>query len=451
MFAILLWALAACGGGESEPSVISTPTEAPTPTAQPSPTPTQTPAQPSALDKESILALGTENLTELVTSSPELMTCISERLGFAALMELAQREPSQEEVDQLVPCFEQAGIDSASSAAATPAKESAPRLTAPDGIPWYEGPLFDSHMHMIGLSNSFYGDRFTTDDVRQMMDRNDIRAGVGFYMPPITGRQSEVDQLLGYVDDLDDRMVALLMPTPFDFGIDTGFMGFANGTYSRSLLEPLYPPQGTMEGFGEIAYYTDHFGQLQPEGPEMDAVYPLVAEVGGIVMIHPRTGQTAEQFASVISKYPEIKFLFHGTNSRYGDEGEGTAILELLSDYDFENVFYTLDTASILETPDYPGTLQMDPESAEEFVGAMNDLGVQELAELAFEEYGQIIIDHPDRTMWATDVLNSWHFEDAGIDMLVDFSRRFIAMLPENIQGKFAFSNAWDTFNGYLD
>ena len=60
LFAILLWALAACGGGESEPSVISTPTEAPTPTAQPSPTPTQTPAQPSALDKESFLTLGEE-------------------------------------------------------------------------------------------------------------------------------------------------------------------------------------------------------------------------------------------------------------------------------------------------------------------------------------------------------------------------------------------------------
>ncbi len=103
-------------------------------------------------------------------------------------------------------------------------------MTAPDGIRWYEGPLFDSHMHMIGLSNSFYGDRFTTDDVRQMMDRNDIRAGMCFYMPPITGRQSEVDQLLGYVEDLDDRMVALLMPTPFDFGLDTVFMGFANGS-----------------------------------------------------------------------------------------------------------------------------------------------------------------------------------------------------------------------------
>ena len=168
-------------------------------------------------------------------------------------------------------------------------------------------------------------------------------------------------------------------------------------------------------------------------------------------MIHPRGGQTAQQFAAVITQYPEITFLFHGTNSQYDDAGEGTAILGLLNDYDLGNVYYTLDTASILNSPVYSGTLQMDPESAEEFVSVMNDLGVQDLAERAFEEYGQIIIDHPDRTMWATDVINSWHFEDAGIDMLVDFSRRFIAMLPEEIQEKFAFSNAWDTLNGYLD
>ena len=455
LFSVSLLAAVACGGGTTVQPPTPTPADALTPSATRTPPPTSVPADTQeaaqAADAASILALGTENLTELVTSSPALMSCIAERLGFSSLMELAQREPSQDEVDQMVPCFLEGGVTGAMSVPEPPAKESAPVLTAPEGIPWYKGPLFDSHMHMIGLSNSFYGDRFTTDDVRRMMDRNDIRAGVGFYMPPVTGRESEVDQLLGYVDDLSDRMVALLMPTPFDFGLDTGFLGFANGTYSRTLLEPLFPPQGSMEGFGEIAFYTDHFGQLQPDGPEMNEVYPVIAETGGVVMIHPRTGQTAEQFAAVIGEYPEITFLFHGTNSRYDAVGEGTAILELLSGYDFENVYYTLDTASVLDSPEYPGTLQMDPESAEEFVAVMIELGVQELAEQAFEEYGQIIIDHPDRTMWATDVLNSWHFEDAGIDMLVDFSRRFIAMLPEQIQERFAFANAWDAFSGYLD
>ena len=400
---------------------------------------------------DELLALGPEKLTELVMNSPVLMGCISEMVGFATMIEFSERQPTPDEIDQIMPCFLQAETAGAADARVESAKEGAPLLTAPEGVPWYDGPLFDSHVHVIGLSNPFYGERFTTSDVLHMMDRNDIRAGVGFYMPPVTGRQSEVDELLGYVEGLESRLVALLLPPPFDFGLDAGFMGFAEGAYTRSLLGPLYPPEGTLDGFGEIAFYTDHFSSLAPGGPEMGDVYPLVAQSGGVIMIHPRTGQTAEEYASVISRYPEITFLFHGTNSRYDSEGEGTAILQLLNDYDFDNVFYTIDTASILHSPEYPGTLQMDPESMDEFVEIMNSLGVQDLARLAFEEYGQIIIDHPDRTLWGTDVINSWHFEDAAIDMLVDFSRRFIAMLPEEIQEKFAFSNGWETFSGYLD
>ena len=459
MLVAVLMAVAACGGtGPTIQSPAGTPVDSPT--AIPTPTLTPTPAQPSptlaaaasgGTLADRLLALGPEKLTEQVMNSPVLMGCISEIVGFATMIEFSERQPTQDEIDQIMPCFLQTETAKAADDQVELTKEAAPPLTAPDGVPWYDGPLFDSHVHVIGLSNPFYGERFTTSDVLHMMDRNDIRAGVGFYMPPVTGRQSEVDELLGYVDALEGRLVALLLPPPFDFGLDTGFMGFADGAYTRSLLGPLYPPEGTLDGFGEIAFYTDHFSSLGPVGPEMDDVYPIVAQSNGVIMIHPRTGQTAEEYATVIRENPEIKFLFHGTNSRYDKEGEGTAILGLLNDYDFDNVYYSLDTASILDSPQYPGTLQMDPESTDDFVELMNFLGVQNLARLAFQEYGQIIIDHPDRTLWGTDVINSWHFEDAAIDMLVDFSRRFIAMLPEEIQQKFAFSNGWDAFGGYLN
>ena len=118
----------------------------------------------------------------------------------------------------------------------------------------------------------------------------------------------------------------------------------------------------------------------------MDDIYAIVGQSGGVIMIHPRTGQTAEEYASVIRANPGIKFLFHGNNSRYDDEGEDAPILGLLNDYDFDNVFYSLDTASILNSPQYPGTLQKVPETTDEFVDIMNTLGVQELAQMAFEE-----------------------------------------------------------------
>ncbi len=451
MLAAVSIAIVACGG--AEPAIqapTSIPVAAPTPApAQPSPTPAA--VAPGGTLADDLLALGPEKLTEQVMNSPELMACIAESVGFATMVEFTERPPTEDEINQMVPCFIQAESVTDSDGKDGPTQAQAPKLTAPEGVPWYDGPLFDSHMHVMGLSNPFYGERFTTSDVLHMMDRNDIRAGVGFFMPPVTARQSEVDELLGYVDGLEGRLVALWLPPPFDFGLDAGFMGFADGTYTRSLLGPLYPPEGTLDGFGEIAFYTDHFSSLGPGGPEMDDVYPMVAQSDGVIMIHPRTGQTADEYASVIRDNPGIKFLFHGTNGRYDKEGEGIPILGLLNDYDFDNVYYSLDTASILGSPQYPGTLQMDPESTEKFVEIMNSLGVQDLARLAFEEYGQIILDHPDKTLWGTDVINSWHFEDAAIDMLVDFSRRFIAMLPPEIQEKFAFSNAWDNFSSYLD
>ena len=63
----------------------------------------------------------------------------------------------------------------------------------------------------------------------------------------------------------------------------------------------------------------------------MDDIYPLVAESGGVVMIHPSEFQTAAGWAAVMSKHPEITFLFHGPWDFHGNgPDERAAILELL-------------------------------------------------------------------------------------------------------------------------
>ena len=125
----MLLAMVACGGGSDQPP---TPPQAETATPsvpQATESPTSTPEIFQPLDAERILAMGTDELAEQVMDSPELMTCISERLGFAVLMELAQREPSQEEVDQLAPCFEESVTADLVDAPVVAAKEAAPMLT----------------------------------------------------------------------------------------------------------------------------------------------------------------------------------------------------------------------------------------------------------------------------------------------------------------------------------
>ena len=55
----------------------------------------------------------------------------------------------------------------------------------------------------------------------------------------------------------------------------------------------------------------------------MKDVYPLVAESSGVIMIHPRTGQTAAEYAAIIGLYPEITFL----NKKRGRFGPSLLIL----------------------------------------------------------------------------------------------------------------------------
>jgi len=71
-----------------------------------------------------------------------------------------------------------------------------------------------------------------------MMDRHNMVGGVGLRLPPIFGSQSEIDLLLKIVEELDDRLAALMMPPPIDIEFNSAFMGFAQGTYTRSLLAP---------------------------------------------------------------------------------------------------------------------------------------------------------------------------------------------------------------------
>ena len=127
-------------------------------------------------------------------------------------------------------------------------------------------------MHLISVTNTYYGSLVSSTEVRNMMDRHNIQSGIGFYFPPVFGRQVEIDAVLQAVKDLDDRLVTLLMPPPFDLGFTVAFMGFAVGTYTTSLLEPWYPPNGPFEGFGEIAFYYDDLRSLTPASSQLDNI-----------------------------------------------------------------------------------------------------------------------------------------------------------------------------------
>ena len=193
------------------------PTAKPTPgpTAAPEPAATLEPASPASqapagLNLGSLGNIDTAELMREVMGSPELMGCLTNLLGFTRLMGIAERQPTDAEMELILPCFSEDQLNSllggltgltgsvepaaVPQPTATPAPTEAPAsrtqtaLVRPEGVPWYDGPLFDSHMHMTGVTVSFFEGTYTTSDVLRVMDRHNIEGGVAFWMPPVFGR-----------------------------------------------------------------------------------------------------------------------------------------------------------------------------------------------------------------------------------------------------------------------
>ena len=171
-------------------------------------------------------------------------------------------------------------------------------------------------------------------------------------------------------------------------------------------------------------------------------------------MAHTSQFQTAEDWAAVMRKYPEIIFLFHGIKDFHGSgPDERAAILELLDTYEGDNFYYSIDAGPMMHVPeiDNGGSIGMDSESGEVLASLVDGVGRQKLAEHVYSEFSKEVIDHPGRLMFGTDFLASWHFEDAGSDVIIDFARRFIGLLPEEIREDFAYKNGMKVFGKYLD
>ena len=96
-------------------------------------------------------------------------------------------------------------------------------------------------------------------------------------------------------------------------------------------------------------------------------------------------------------------------------------------------------------------SIGMDSENGEALTALLDGYGRQRLAEHVYSEFSKEVIDHPDRLLFGTDFLSAWHFEDAGSDVIIDFARRFIGLLPEELQEDFAYKNGMKVFGKYLD
>ena len=227
---------------------------------------------------------------------------------------------------------------------------------------------------------------------------------------------------------------------------------FAQGMYDEDLLRERLQPQGPFHGVGEITLYRPEFKSITFASPEMQAVYRTVNEMGGVVMIHPRSVWTPEYSARLedaIQSYPNVTFLFHGYS-------QARHISPLMHQH--PNVYYTLDVIGwisayesntrtrIIQRPVGASTAADGPEK---FLADIERIGIDNIVERPIKDTATWFEQHSDRILWGTDRF-SWLWEEPVGDKFIEIGRKFIARLPAEHQEAYAYKNALRVFGRYL-
>lgn len=333
-----------------------------------------------------------------------------------------------------------------------PTPTATPTVTptpSPVQAPRYNGPLFDTHLHLsLGRLQSVFS---SANDLLRYLDKNGERGAIGFYVLPPSASAPSAVRALPFVRGASPRVVPLLQP----WGTGAPILGaLARGEYTEAVLRGYLVPNGPFQGVGEIPLYTPDMQAVTFESPQVQTVLRVVNEMNGIVMIHPsegplfgRTMELAEIEPS-IRQYSDTTFLFH-TGPPIFDR----LVLPLLSRY--SNVYFTMDVNIWLFRVD--GRSLMEPGgvfgaggSAEVFLAEVEGAGRDQLLEVGLRKSLGRLRQHPDRILWGTDRGIPWHFEERVTELIIEMSRQFIARMPSGMQEDYAFRNALRVFGRYL-
>lgn len=158
-------------GGAATPA----PTVAPTATVAAAPAATTGPPKvvPTAEARFSSASMDPQAMMAQIMGSPDIMSCVSAKLGFATMMQLISRSPADDEIALMLPCLGGVEGQTSTSSGATASisalwqeriestlETKTCTAGSPSGYPssYYSGPLIDSHLHIPALPDSPFGD-----------------------------------------------------------------------------------------------------------------------------------------------------------------------------------------------------------------------------------------------------------------------------------------------------
>jgi len=320
------------------------------------------------------------------------------------------------------------------------------KLSSPLSLPskMYDGPLFDAHLHLVGTNsedeNRAQDDRLfinpdNADEFFSMLDKQGVIGLIGF-LPVI--HEYFVDdpyfnkpfhkKALSVLNKCNNKII------PFQYPYShIGIPGEKHGHKLPKLIAQTYEESKIQfKGIGEIhtGYpQTDSYADMRLVDPAMLEMYDYVAENNLVVMIHPEV-TNLEDIRAALQYNPKTIFLLHG------GEGVEKLLPTLFEEYD--NLYYSID-ASLLE--DY--TLANDGMTKEKFMNNLQSNGMYNMIlASALQHWKPLIEAYPDRILWGTDALWSWHFEHEVYSEVTWFARDFIGGLSPDVQEKFAYKNA---------
>jgi hypothetical protein len=296
---------------------------------------------------------------------------------------------------------------------------TAPKLTGSDCAPTapaagtYQGSLYDTHAH-ADLSGA-------PAALHCLGQRHNVPTIVLF--AGATGGTKAGQRVRDWMSPYGSRF------TPFVHLDPKSVSDFNVTELDRALATT---PQ--IRGVGELALYRQPWiGKLFGE-PPWASVFDWVAANNLWIMVHPRQNQMAD-FEAIVSAHPNTKVLLHTA----WNPVEIPGLLER-----YPNLYFTLDLASLISVPMSAGIVDVllaGDGSAADFIrryDAERDAILQE----SYQRWYPTIAAAPERVMWGTDVHMDWHFQPAVYDRLMDFTRRWIALLPADLRDDFAYRNA---------
>lgn len=297
---------------------------------------------------------------------------------------------------------------------------------------YYEGPLFDAHLHMpftFEVPPALYQQADWDGPIMEKevpmgriicgFDKTKTSSAFGFYVVPSLLKTQSVQ----LIREIEEKRPGKIVP----FIMHAHVSGL--NLKPEEAEQILNSNEGLFKGYGEIVFYKGSYKGISPDDSSLLEIYKIADKNKLIVMLHPDDGQQ-QAIESILKQYPGVKFLFHG--------GQMWPWVEKIIGV-YPNAYYSIDE-NLFHLPNDHIANIYGPEK-EEFLSEFTDY-FDKILKTNLEIWKPRIEKYPDYYLWGTDRAFDWHFDlDVGA-LLDEMSRSFIGHLDPDVQERFAYKNA---------